>query len=97
MPFAKYLEIYTRAKQSQEFTGSSDSQAESDCSSYMSVEARPSPEQSYLQNEEPEVENEIGVGLHRERGICYLITAIQLFYHIKEIRTRILSITQRAD
>jgi hypothetical protein len=76
MLIAKYLQIYTRAKQSHEFTGSSNSQAESDCSSHMSVEAQPSPEQSYLQNEEPKIENEIGVGLHRERGICYLIAAI---------------------
>jgi hypothetical protein len=94
---AKYFEIYARAKQSQKFTESSDSQAESDYSSHISVEARPSPEQNYLQNRESEIDNEIGVGLQRERGICYLIAAIQLFYHIKEIRTRRGSITHRAD
>jgi hypothetical protein len=70
------LQIYIRAKQSQKFTGSSDSQAESDCHSHMAVKARPSPEQSYLPNEKPEIDKEIGRGLHRERGICYLIETI---------------------
>jgi hypothetical protein len=97
MLIAKYLKICTRAKQSQEITGSSDSEAERNRSSHNSREDKPSPGQIYSQNEEPEIENEIGVGLNRERGICYLIAAIQIFYEIKEIRTSIGSITDSAD
>jgi hypothetical protein len=41
------------------------------------------------------VQNDIGVRLKRTGGICYLIAAVQIFYHIyhlldiKEIRRRI--------
>jgi uncharacterized membrane protein YheB (UPF0754 family) len=100
MLIARYFKMSTRAKQSQEITGSSDSEAESSCSSDKSVKAPPNPEQSYLQAEESEIENEIGVGLYREEGICYPISTVQLSYHIKEIqtrRTRIGSITDRVD
>jgi hypothetical protein len=34
-------------------------------------------------------ENEIGVGLIREWEICFLIAAVHILYHIKEIRKRI--------
>jgi hypothetical protein len=55
MLIARYLETYTKAKQSEEIAGSSDSEAESNSSSDKSGGAQPSPEQSYSQAEKPEI------------------------------------------
>jgi hypothetical protein len=55
MLIARDLEIYTKAKQSEEIAGSSDSEEERNCSSDKSVGTPPSPEQSYSQAEELEI------------------------------------------
>jgi hypothetical protein len=85
MLIAEYLKIYTRATPGNEPGESNSGQDSTDT------------EQTYLEAEEPETENEIGVGLYRKGAICYLIAAIQILYHIKEIRIRISSITNGVD
>jgi hypothetical protein len=70
---------------------------DSNFSSDQSVEGTPSLEQSYFQTETREIENEIRVGVHKQGPICCLIAAIQIFDHIKEIRTRPLTAADMAD
>jgi ubiquitin C-terminal hydrolase len=44
-----------------------------------------------------ERENKIGVGLHNEGNICYLNALLQSFYHVKEIQTKLLAMTDIGD